>query len=48
MNSTPADSVREPVVLQPGQGLAWPMGRIGAVFKADGRFGEHPPVDAGR
>jgi len=27
---------RRPVVLGPGQGRAWPMGRIGAVFKADG------------
>ena len=27
---------RQPVVLGPGEGRAWPMGRIGAVFKADG------------
>jgi mannose-6-phosphate isomerase-like protein (cupin superfamily) len=29
-------SVRQPVVLQPGQGRAYAMGRIAAVFKADG------------
>jgi mannose-6-phosphate isomerase-like protein (cupin superfamily) len=28
--------LRNPVVLAPGQGRAYPMGRIGAVFKADG------------
>jgi mannose-6-phosphate isomerase-like protein (cupin superfamily) len=28
--------VRKPVVLAPGQGRAYPMGRISAVFKADG------------
>jgi mannose-6-phosphate isomerase-like protein (cupin superfamily) len=27
---------REPIVLRPGQGRAYPMGRISAVFKADG------------
>lgn len=26
---------REPVILSPGAGRAYPMGRIGAVFKAD-------------
>lgn len=31
-----APSTREPVVLAPGEGRAYPMGRIGAVFKADG------------
>lgn len=29
-------SPRQPVILQPGAGRAYPMGRIGAVFKADG------------
>lgn len=29
-------TARTPVVLAPGEGRAWPMGRIGAVFKADG------------
>jgi mannose-6-phosphate isomerase-like protein (cupin superfamily) len=33
----PADEVsRKPVVLAPGEGRAYPMGRISAVFKADG------------
>ena len=27
---------RKPIVLAPGRGRAYPMGRIGAVFKADG------------
>jgi quercetin dioxygenase-like cupin family protein len=27
---------RQPVILPPGAGRAWPMGRISAVFKADG------------
>lgn len=27
---------REAVILEPGKGRAYPMGRIGAVFKADG------------
>ena len=31
-----AETNRAPVLLAPGQGRAWPMGRIGAVFKADG------------
>jgi quercetin dioxygenase-like cupin family protein len=29
-------STREAVILEPGGGRAYPMGRIGAVFKADG------------
>ena len=29
-------ATRQAVVLAPGQGRAYPMGRIGAVFKADG------------
>ena len=29
-------SSRQPVVLGPGEGRAYPMGRISAVFKADG------------
>lgn len=28
---------RSAIVLGPGEGRAWPMGRIGAIFKADGR-----------
>lgn len=32
----PPDSQRAPVVLGPGEGRAYPMGRISAVFKADG------------
>lgn len=28
-------STRSAIVLGPGQGRAWPMGRIGAIFKAD-------------
>ena len=34
--STSKAEVRKPVVLAPGQGRAYPMGRISAVFKADG------------
>lgn len=30
------ESTRNAVVLAPGEGRAYPMGRIGAVFKADG------------
>jgi len=33
MNET---SPRKPVILAPGEGRAYPMGRISAVFKADG------------
>ena len=29
-------NTRQPVILAPGAGRAWPKGRIGAVFKADG------------
>ena len=36
MKTSPPRSTREAVLLAPGQGRAWPMGRIGAVFKADG------------
>ncbi len=32
-----ASKTRQPVVLLPGEGRAYPMGRIGAVFKADGK-----------
>lgn len=35
MNLPQAPS-RQPIVLLPGQGRAYPMGRINAVFKADG------------
>jgi len=31
-----SQSAREPVILTPGAGRAYPMGRIRAVFKADG------------
>jgi mannose-6-phosphate isomerase-like protein (cupin superfamily) len=31
-----ADSPREPVILGPGEGRDYPMGRIRALFKADG------------
>lgn len=31
-----SDTARKPVVLAPGEGRAYPMGRISAVFKADG------------
>lgn len=33
---TTSQPTRQPVVLRPGAGRAYPMGRIGAVFKADG------------
>ncbi|WP_213958480.1 MULTISPECIES: hypothetical protein [unclassified Variovorax] len=33
--SQPVASPRKPVVLAPGEGRAYPMGRISAVFKAD-------------
>jgi quercetin dioxygenase-like cupin family protein len=36
MNRAPASPSRVPVVLGPGEGRAYAMGRIGAVFKADG------------
>lgn len=35
MNTMDA-ALRKPVILAPGEGRAYPMGRIGAVFKADG------------
>ena len=36
MNSPPpATSPRKPIILAPGEGRAYPMGRISAVFKAD-------------
>jgi mannose-6-phosphate isomerase-like protein (cupin superfamily) len=35
MDTSPSPT-RQPVVLLPGQGRAYRMGRIGAVFKADG------------
>jgi mannose-6-phosphate isomerase-like protein (cupin superfamily) len=34
--SAPGPAPRAAVVLHPGEGRAYPMGRIGAVFKADG------------
>jgi len=36
MSDSNAPASRAPVVLGPGEGRAYPMGRIGAVFKADG------------
>lgn len=33
--STTSNTPRKPIVLAPGQGRAYPMGRISAVFKAD-------------
>jgi mannose-6-phosphate isomerase-like protein (cupin superfamily) len=33
--STPSAATRKPIVLAPGEGRAYPMGRISAVFKAD-------------
>ncbi len=32
----PSEPARRPVILQPGGGRSYPMGRIAAVFKADG------------
>ena len=32
----PFDSLRNAIVLAPGEGRMYPMGRIGAIFKADG------------
>lgn len=37
MKSMQAALPRNAVVLEPGEGRAYPMGRIGAVFKADGK-----------
>jgi mannose-6-phosphate isomerase-like protein (cupin superfamily) len=36
MKANPSQQARAPVVLAAGEGRAYPMGRIGAVFKADG------------
>lgn len=33
---TQSNSERKPIILRPGEGRAYPMGRIDAVFKADG------------
>lgn len=52
--TAPARAPRAPVILQPGEGRDWPMGRSRALFKADGdetrhRYAisewwlEHPP-----
>jgi mannose-6-phosphate isomerase-like protein (cupin superfamily) len=40
---TDSDSTagRRPVILEPGEGRAYPMGRLSAVFKADGVETEH-------
>jgi hypothetical protein len=34
--SVPRTNIRKPIVLAPNEGRAYPMGRINAVFKADG------------
>lgn len=36
MADTTAPTARQPVVLAPGEGRQYPMGRISAIFKADG------------
>lgn len=36
MNNSPPASSRSALVLRPGEGRAYPMGRISAIFKADG------------
>lgn len=36
MNASDRSPERQPVVLAPGQGRSYPMGRIAAIFKADG------------
>ena len=36
-----SDNARRPVVLGPGEGRAFPMGRLSAVFKADGTESNH-------
>jgi mannose-6-phosphate isomerase-like protein (cupin superfamily) len=36
VNDPPAVPQRRAIVLQPGEGRSYPMGRISAVFKADG------------
>src|ERR1700678_1346707 len=36
MSDSVGNADRRPVVLAPGEGRAYPMGRISAVFKADG------------
>lgn len=36
MDRSPAEASRKPVILGPAEGRAYPMGRIAALFKADG------------
>jgi mannose-6-phosphate isomerase-like protein (cupin superfamily) len=36
-----SDSDRTPVIRRPGEGRAYPMGRLSAVFKADGEESAH-------
>ena len=36
MNSSPPTSSRGVLILRPGEGRTYPMGRISAIFKADG------------
>ena len=47
MTDSISDSGRRPVVLGPGEGRAYPMGRISAVFKADGAETGHAVFDLG-
>lgn len=39
--TAPARAPRTPLILQPGEGRDWPMGRIRALFKADGDETRH-------
>ena len=41
MDTAPSDIRRTAVVLRPGEGRSYAMGKIGAVFKADGRETEN-------
>ena len=41
MNENAGAERRDPVVLGPGEGRAYPMGPISAIFKADGAETEH-------
>jgi mannose-6-phosphate isomerase-like protein (cupin superfamily) len=41
MDGSGSEVSRAPVVLGPGEGRAFPMGRLSAVFKADGAESDH-------
>lgn len=41
MTTSPSSDGRRPVVLAPGEGRAYPMGALSAVFKADGAETAH-------